>query len=194
LEEYDYQDEDEWCEKDLLAFKASSDPDTMHHHQAIKQPDRKIFLKAMQDECTAHYKAGVFKLIKKADVPKGVPILSSVWQMKRKRKTSTGEISKYRARMNVNGKEQIQGVYYEETYAPVVGWATIQFFMTLAIINNRHKSQFDFVQAYPQADTERELYIKLPAGFSIEGLNMTEDDKKNYVLKLVKNLYGQMQA
>jgi hypothetical protein len=125
LEEYDYQDEDEWCEKDLLAFKASSDPDTMYHHQTMKQPDRKKFLKAMQDECTAHYKAGTFKLIKKADVPKGVPILSSVWQMKRKRKPSTGEISKYRGRMNVNGKEQIQGAHYEETYAPVVGWATI---------------------------------------------------------------------
>jgi hypothetical protein len=34
LEEYDYQDEDDWCERGLLAFKASSDTDTMHHHQA----------------------------------------------------------------------------------------------------------------------------------------------------------------
>ncbi len=32
LEEYDYQDEDKWCETDLLAFKASTDPDTMYHH------------------------------------------------------------------------------------------------------------------------------------------------------------------
>ncbi len=56
LEEYDYQDEDKWCEMDLLAFKASTDPDTMYHHQAMKEPDRNKFLKAMQDECTAHYK------------------------------------------------------------------------------------------------------------------------------------------
>jgi len=62
--------------------------------------------------------------------------------------------------------------------------------MTLAIINNWHTRQFDFVQAFPQADIEKELYMKLPAGFSIEGLNLTEEDKKNYVLKLVKNLYG----
>jgi hypothetical protein len=156
LEEYDYQDEDEWCETDLLAFKASSDPDTMYHHQAMRQPDREKFLKAMQDECTAHYKGGTYKLIKKADMPSGVPLLSSVWQMKRKRKPSKGEISKYKARMNVNGKEQIQGVHYEETYAPIVGWATIRFFMTLAIINNWHTRQLDFVQAFPQADIERE--------------------------------------
>jgi hypothetical protein len=89
MKKYDYQDEYKWYEADLLAFKVSSDPDTMYHHQAMRQLDRKKFLKAMQDECTAH--------------------------------SSTGEISKYRARMNVNGKEQIPGVHYEETYAPVVG-------------------------------------------------------------------------
>ena len=148
----------------------------------------------MQDECTAHYKEGTYKLVKKADMPSGVPLLSSVWQMKRKRKPSTGEISKYKARLNVNGKEQVQGVHYEETYAPVVGWATIRFFMTLAIINNWHTRQLDFVLAFPQADIERELYMKLPAGFSIEGLNLTEEEKKEHVLRLDKNLYGQKQA
>jgi hypothetical protein len=54
LEEYDYQDEDKWCETDLLAFKASTDPDTMYHHQAMREPDRNKFVEAMQKECTAH--------------------------------------------------------------------------------------------------------------------------------------------
>jgi hypothetical protein len=66
--------------------------------------------------------------------------------------------------------------------------------MTLAIINNWHTRQFDFVQAFPQADIEKELYMKLPAGFSSEGLNLTEEDKRSYALKLVKNHYGQKQA
>jgi hypothetical protein len=106
----------------------------------------------------------------------------------KKRKPSTGEISKYKARLNVNGKEQIQGVHYEETYAPAVGWATIRFFMSLAIINNWHTRQLEFVLACPQADIKRELYMKLPAGFSIEGMKLTEEEKKEHVLKLVKNL------
>ncbi len=45
LEEYDYQDEDRWCETELLAFKASTDPDTMYHHQAMREPDRNKFCK-----------------------------------------------------------------------------------------------------------------------------------------------------
>jgi hypothetical protein len=66
---------------------------------------------------------------------------------------------------NVNGKEQVLGVHYEETYAPVVRWATIRFFMILVIINKWHTRQHDFVLAFPQADIERELYTRLPALF-----------------------------
>jgi hypothetical protein len=39
---------------------------------------------------------------------------------------STGELSKYKARLNVYGEEQVQQeVLYEETYGPVVERATI---------------------------------------------------------------------
>jgi hypothetical protein len=114
-------------------------------------------------------------LISIDQVPKDATLLSSVWQMKRKRKPSTGEISKYKARMNVDGSKMVKGIHYEETYAPVVAWATIRFFFT-------------------QADIERDLYMKLPAGFIIPGRALTDEDRKNYVLKLEKNLYGQKQA
>jgi hypothetical protein len=50
--------------------------------------------------------------------------------------------------------------------------------MTLAIINNYYTRQLNFVQAFPQADIERELYMKLPAGFSIEGITLTEEEKR----------------
>jgi hypothetical protein len=134
----DHEDQELWSEQHLLAFKASTDPDTMYHHQAMKQPDREKFKEAMQKECEAHYKKGNYKLIKRDELPEGVTLLSSVWQMKRKRKPSTGEISKYKARMNVDGSQMIKGLHYEETYAPVVQWATIRFFISLAILSNWH--------------------------------------------------------
>jgi hypothetical protein len=88
----------------------------------------------------------------------------------------------------------IKGLHYEETYAPVVQWATIRFFMTMAIIKKWHTRQLDFVLAYTQADIERDLYMKLPPGFNIPGKAMNEQDRKEYVLKLEKNLYGKKQA
>jgi transposase InsO family protein len=104
----EHEQEEAWSEQHLLAYKASSDPDTMYHHQAMKQPDKEKFQEAMKKECEAHYKEGNYKLIKRSDLPEGATLLSSVWQMKRKRKPSTGEISKYKARMNVDGSQMIE--------------------------------------------------------------------------------------
>jgi hypothetical protein len=61
----------------------------------------------------------------------------------------------------------------------------------MAILSNWHTRQLDFVLAYTQADIERDLYMKLPAGFTVPGRTITEQDRKDYVLKLEKNLYGQ---
>ena len=48
--------------------------------------------------------------------------------------------------------------------------------------------------AFTQADVERDLYMELPKNFSVPGTKVTYEDKDKYVLKLVKNLYGQKQA
>jgi hypothetical protein len=164
LEPYDYEELDEWCEKDLFAFKASeqvsmkasTDPDTMYYHQAMREPDRELFKKAIRKECEDHFRESNYKLVSIDQVPKDATLLSSVWQMKRKRKPLTGEISQYKARMNVDGSKMIKGIHYEETYAPVVAWATIRFFLTLAVINNWHTRQLDFLLAFTQADIERD--------------------------------------
>ncbi len=36
--------------------------------------------------------------------------------------------------------------------------------------------------------------MKLPAGFTLSDRTITDQDRKDYVLKLEKNLYGQKQA
>jgi Reverse transcriptase (RNA-dependent DNA polymerase) len=48
--------------------------------------------------------------------------------------------------------------------------------------------QLDFVQAYPQAPVETELYIDIPKGFVASGR------RDKYALKVLRNVYGQKQA
>ena len=43
---------------DPIVYSASSDPDTMYMDQAMKQLDRKQFIKAMIDEVAAHTNNG----------------------------------------------------------------------------------------------------------------------------------------
>jgi hypothetical protein len=102
----------------------------------MREPDKDKFQETIKKEREDHFREPNCKLVDIKKVPKDAPLLSSVWQMKRKRNSSTGEISKCKARMDANGKEQVKGIHYDETYAPVVGWSTIRFFMSLAMVNN----------------------------------------------------------
>ena len=193
-EPFEISEEDAWLDQHPLAFKAKSDPDSMYYHQAIQQPDKEEFKKAMRKELTAHHMEGNYKLVKKSKIPKGALLLPPVWQLRRKRITKTGEISKWKARLCIDGSRQKQGIHYEETYAPVVSWGATRFFLTLATKNNWKTRQLDFVMAFTQADVERELYMELPKEFFMPGSDITHKDRNKYALKLVKNLYGQKQA
>ncbi len=170
-----------------LAYAASTDPDTMYLHQAMKEPDKDEFIKAMQQEVDAQVKAGNFSIIPRSQVPKGATLLPAVWQMKRKRRILTHEVYKWKARLNIDGSRQVKGKDYWETYAPVATWGAIRLAMALAIINNWHSKQIDFVNAYIQAPVERDMYMEIPKGFtvSIPG---------DYVLQIHRNIYGQKQA
>jgi hypothetical protein len=92
--------------------------------------------------------------------------------------------------ITVDGSKQKYGVHYNETYSPVVTWATARFFLIQAILHGWHTRQLVFTLAYPQADVDHELYMELPKGIKVHGVTHNSD----YVLQLDKNLYGQKQA
>jgi hypothetical protein len=173
----------------LYAFKASTDPDTMYLHQAMKEPDAEKFREAMKKEVDDQLAHGNFSLIKRTSVPRGRIILPAVWQMKRKRDIKTRQVKKYKARLNIDGSRMKYGEHYELTYAPVASWNSVRMLLTLSAIHGWHTTQLDYVLAYPQAPVERDIYMEIPKGFDLEGAN-----RKDYVLKIHRNIYGQKQA
>jgi Reverse transcriptase (RNA-dependent DNA polymerase) len=183
-ESYDIQDKME----NPIAFAASSNPDVMYMDQAMKEPDHKEFEAAMIKEVKSHTENEHWHIVKRDQVPDGVDVLPAVWAMRRKRRISTGEVYKWKARLNIHGGKQTHGVNYWETYAPVIGWTTIRLYLILALLNERKTRQIDFVLAYPQADIECDLYMEIPRGFEFHG------SRKTHCLLLKKNLYGQKQA
>jgi hypothetical protein len=95
----------------LIAFTATSaDPDTMYLYEAMKEPDKEQFLEAMEKEVSAHTEAGNFIIVPRHKVPQGVLVIPAVWQMKRKRRISTREVYKWKARLNFDGSKQVKGV------------------------------------------------------------------------------------
>ena len=61
-------------------------------------------------------------------VPKGTKLLDMVWSMQRKRRIKNQEVYKWKARLNVHGGQQVHGVHYWDTYAPIVTWHAVRFF------------------------------------------------------------------
>ena len=89
----------------------------------------------------------------------------------------------------MQGGQQEHGVHYWDTYAPVVTWQTVRFFLILSLLLGWKSRQLDFVMAYPQAPAEMPLYLRLPQGYKRKGMS-----RKTHVLKLKRNVYGQEQA
>jgi len=162
--------------------------DVMYLHQALQQPDKEEFLKAMVKEISTHQKRKHWKVVPIKEVPENIKILDSVWAIRRKMKIGTGEISKYKARLNAHGGQQEHGINYWETYVAVVMWTTVRLIFMLATIKGWYSRQLDFILAYPQAEVDGPIYMK--QGFEIPG----KHGKEGHCLKLLKNIYGLEQA
>ena len=139
LHEDDYKLQDHM--RDPITFKATSDPDMMYYHQAIKAPDRDEFLQAIVKEINDHIEGNHWVLIPKERVPAGAKVLDSVWVMKRKRDIKTHQVYKHKARLNIHGGQQEYGVHFTETYSPVVSWFSVRLLLIIAKLNNWHTRQ-----------------------------------------------------
>jgi reverse transcriptase-like protein len=83
--------------------------------EARWQPDWLLWEKAIQDELATLKAAGTWRL---EEAPPNANIISSKWVFKAK-KDAAGNIAQYKARLVAQGFSQIDGVDYDDTYAPV---------------------------------------------------------------------------
>ena len=182
MHEQDYTNE---IEMDApITYLARTDKDTMYLYQALKQPDRDEFVKAVIKEMNDHIVRKHWELIPIEQVPEGHKVLDSVWSMKRKRHLLTSIVYKWKARLNIHGGQQEYTVNYFDTYAPVIAWPIIRLLLTLAIINAWKSRQIDFVLAYPRAENEYDMYMHLPRGIQLA------NHKAKHCLELKRNSYG----
>jgi len=87
----------------------------------------------------------------------------------------------------VKGYEQIFGVDYSDTFAPVARLDTIRLVLALAAQNGWKVFQLDVKSAFLNGSLQEEIYVDQPEGFAAQG-----QEEKVYLLK--KALYGLKQA
>ena len=82
---------------------------------------------------------------------------------------------------------QIEGLDYDETFAPVARMEAIRMFLDFACYHDFKVYQMDVKSAFLNGDLEEDVYMEQPEGFSLA-------DKHKYVCRLKKALFGLKQA
>jgi hypothetical protein len=130
------------------------------------------------------------ELIALEDLPATVNLIDTKWVFKIKFDVN-GKVDKYKSRLVGRGFSQQEGQDYDsdELYSPVTRIETIRIMFKLSLEKNMPITQMDIVTAYLYADMDKDLYISIPEGY--ENYDKVKDD---YVLKLLKGLYGIKQS
>jgi hypothetical protein len=187
-------------ESTIQAYMAMDNKeDTLTQSQMLKTPDKTQFLEAQLPEIRGLEKMGVFQYQHISDLPPTAKWLSSIWSYRWKRRPN-GELLKHKARICVDGSQQLHGRDYWETYAPVITWSTVRLVLLLSTILNLKSRQVDYTQAFPQAELTDPVFMRLPQGWHLASdgsLQPHSDPKYNdtqHFIKLKRNLYGCKQA
>lgn len=120
------------------------------------------------------------------DLPPSKKAIGCRWIFNIKRNCD-GSIERFKSRLVAKGCSQQQGVNYDETFSPVVRYATIRMVIALAAEHKMYLHQMDVSTAYLNSELADEVYMKQPQCFE-------DKDFPGKVLKLNKAIYGLKQS
>jgi hypothetical protein len=118
----------------------TSDPRT--YAEALSRPDAPQWELACEDERRAFERLGVYEVVPR---PKGRKVVGSRWVFRVKRGPD-GTVQKYKARVVAQGFTQIEGIDYDETFAPVAKLASLRTILALSAEFNLFLHQMDHLK------------------------------------------------
>jgi len=136
----------------------------------------------MQDELQALADNNTWVLI---DLPPGKTAIGCRWVYKVKHH-SDGSIERFKARLVAKGHNQLEGLDFLDTFAPVAKLTTLRLLLALATSQHWIIKQLDVNNAFLHGDLHEEVYMKLHPGF--------HSPHPSKVCKLQRSLYGLKQA
>ncbi|MBW0543150.1 hypothetical protein O181_082865 [Austropuccinia psidii MF-1] len=149
--------------------------------EAIHSNERNEWIAAINDELESMVKEDVFETVELKRALAEVPhesILSTKWVFVKKPE-------RYKARLVARGFKQIQGVNYDETFAPTPTLNALRLLFSIACLKKWKIKTFDVKVAFLHSLIDKPVYVWNPQGM---------ENKKFSVLKLKKALYGTKQA
>jgi hypothetical protein len=170
----------QWWQASASSASASvpvcDDPATVKEALASDAAD--LWKKAMDEELASLLENDTWTV---ESVPDGVKSLPCKWVFKIKR-DAQGNIERYKARLVAKGYRQVEGVGYEEVYAPVSKHSSLRALLAIVAQEDYELHQLDVKTAFLNGILEEDIWMCHPPGFE-QGLAGT-------ACKLKKALYS----
>ena len=109
--------------------KAATYSDEPSMKEAMSGLHREKWLEAMEDELASLTENGVYELV---PLPERAAALSGKWVLKIKR-SAQGQIERFKARYVVSGFEQVLGIDFNQTWAPVGHYTTLRCLLVICV-------------------------------------------------------------
>jgi hypothetical protein len=149
--------------------------------KAMKDPQAESWKEAVNSELSAMERLGVWEVV---DIPPGADLLNTVWVF-RKKFDEKGNLSKFKARLCAAGNFQVEGIDYNETYAPTGRPTALRALLSKGIFEGLEIHQMDVRNAFLNGTLDETIYLRAPAGLNLQ---------KGKCLHLLKSIYGLKQA
>ena len=152
-------------------------------NEALTCLEKNEWMKVMEEEVESMKENQVWDLV---DLPLNRKEIGNKWVLKIKRKAD-GSIEIYKARLVAKGYTQLEGIDYEETFSPVVKFASIRLILALVAHFDLELHQMDVKTAFLNGELNGEIYMEQPVGFVIQ-------NQEHKVFKLNISIYGLKQS
>ncbi|KAI3691360.1 hypothetical protein L2E82_49707 [Cichorium intybus] len=137
----------------------------------------------MQEELSEFKRNNVWDLVPR---PSNHRVIGTRWVFRNKL-DDMGTVVRNKARLVAKGYSQIEGLDYDETYAPVARLEAIRIFLAYAAHKNIIVHQMDVKSAFLQGDLQETIYLQQPSGFE-------ELSRPNHVYRLNKAVHDLKQS
>jgi hypothetical protein len=132
-----------------------------NYTEAVNDPVWGAYWKeAIKDEIAKLQALGTWEY---AELPEGKKPVGTKWVFIVKR-TPTGLIDRFKARLVAQGFSQVPGDDFLETFSPTVRQESLRVLLAIGAYKDLEIKQADVVSAYPRAKLHATIYTKVPLG------------------------------
>jgi hypothetical protein len=156
--------------------------------QAMASPFAKEWAEATVEEWLSLVGNNTWTLVEKKPFMKVIPC-KWVYTVKT---DGNGKLDRFKARLVAGGHRQIEGLDYNETYAPVTKHATVRTLLSVAANRSWDVQQLDIKTAFLHGTVDTDVFMMQPPGF-VDGVqNVVRVDKSIYGLKQAPRIWYEL--